>query len=61
MGVAAKPEPHSVIPAQPRSGCRWRYEWCDAEHRAGSLEGCTAGMQPGRRPSRLAEEANTSG
>jgi hypothetical protein len=29
-------------------------------HRAVSLEGCTAEMQPGRRPSRLAEEASTS-
>jgi len=38
-----------------------RCEWRDAMHRAGSLEGCTAPMQPGRRPSRLAEEASTSG
>jgi len=31
-------------------------------HRAGSLEGCTAPLlQPGRRPSRAAEEAATSG
>ncbi|WP_276485815.1 hypothetical protein [Bradyrhizobium zhanjiangense] len=29
-------------------------------HRKMSLEGCTAEMQPGRRPSRLAEEASTS-
>ncbi|QFI76012.1 hypothetical protein F8237_28595 [Bradyrhizobium betae] len=42
---------HSVI-----LSCEWR----DAKHRAGSLEGRTAEMQPGRRPSRLAEEASTS-
>ncbi|QOZ70481.1 hypothetical protein WN72_32385 [Bradyrhizobium arachidis] len=39
-------------------GCEWR----DAKHRAGSLEGCTAEMlQRGRRPSRAAGEAATSG
>ncbi|TFV47913.1 hypothetical protein E4K65_13890 [Bradyrhizobium niftali] len=51
----------SVIPAQRRSRCRWRCEAWDATRPMGSLEGCTAEMQPGRRPSRLAEEASTSG
>ncbi|TYL87865.1 hypothetical protein FXB40_39720 [Bradyrhizobium rifense] len=37
-----------------------RCAWRDAQHRAGSLEGCTATLREwGRRPSRAAEEAAT--
>ncbi|TYL90344.1 hypothetical protein FXB40_32325 [Bradyrhizobium rifense] len=38
-----------------------RCESWDATRPMRSLEGCTAPIEPGRRPSRLAEEASTSG
>ena len=37
-----------------------RFEACGAKHRVRSLEGCTATMQPGRRPSRLGDTYDKS-